>query len=66
MKSNALFNTLFLAFSFAVIAIVSGNIQLTDAALSKTTNEAKKTEVVCEQEFASHTSMSKVVCKHKI
>lgn len=44
MKSNKLFNLLFLAFSFAVIAAVSANIQLTHSALSKTVSPDKTFE----------------------
>jgi hypothetical protein len=65
-KSNALFNTLFLAFSFAVIAIASGNIKMSDSALTKATEAGTENEVVYEQEYALNTDMSKAIYQHKI
>jgi len=38
MKSNARFNTLFLGFSFALIAVVSLNLRLTQAELNTRSN----------------------------
>jgi hypothetical protein len=66
MKSNALFNTLFLAFSFAVIIIVGANLQLTNSALSRTSKDSKESEVVYEEEYALNTSFSKAIYQHKI
>ncbi len=44
MRSNKLFNLMFLAFSFAIIIVVSINIQLTHSALSKTASPDKTFE----------------------
>ncbi|MNC97098.1 hypothetical protein D3C83_146450 [compost metagenome] len=66
MKSNALFNSLFLIFSFAVIAVVSGNIQLTDSALTQIQTDTKETQVVYEQEYALNTNIGKAIYQHKI
>ena len=65
MKSNALFNVLFLVFSFTVIAVASGNIQLSESALSGAP-DIKETQVVYEQEYALNTNLSKAVYQFKI
>jgi hypothetical protein len=66
MKSNALFNTLFLVFSFAIIALASGNIQLSNTALSNASKTSTENEVVYEQEYALNNDMSKAIYQHKI
>lgn len=65
-KSNALFNTLFLAFSFAIIAIVSGNLKLSDQVLTNSTKTSTENEVVYQQEYELHTNISKAIFQHKI